>query len=159
MENYKQSIVNVIQQFFVQLGNDIPQLQDVIDQRYLGLMQEIDRIPMELPMSVDNVSIASSRNTNDSEVRKYSNTIVWKWILKVVLFSQTFFLFVFFLGFLTMLVESLYFLRHLSNSFYDFYRKLEVLRAKSQTQEKERDQQKDWMIWVSRICSIKASPL
>lgn len=76
MENYKQSIVNVIQQFFVQLGNDIPQLQDVIDQRYLGLMQEIDRIPMELPMSVDNVSITSSRNTNDSEVRKYSNTIV-----------------------------------------------------------------------------------
>ena len=72
MENYKQSIVNVIQEFLVQLGNDNPQLQDVIDRRYLGSMQQIDRIPM----SVDNVSIASSRNTNDSEVRKYSTTIV-----------------------------------------------------------------------------------
>ena len=79
MENYKQNIVDVVYNFLVKLGNDNPQLQSVIEEGYEGLMQQIDRIPMEQidrPMSVDNVSIASSRNTNDSEVRKYSTTIV-----------------------------------------------------------------------------------
>ena len=99
MENYKQNIVNVVRNFLVELGNDVPEFQNVIQERYEGLMEEIDLIPMEpIPMDVDTLSRASSRaasitsNTNDNEVRKYSNTIFCYFKKDIVLSDFFFFL-------------------------------------------------------------------
>ena len=87
MENYKQNIVDVVHNFLVKLGNNNPQLQSVIQERYESLLQEIDLIPVEEPMDVDNLSISSSRtsNTSDSEVRKYTSTIFCYFLNDIVL--------------------------------------------------------------------------
>ena len=87
MENYKQNIVDVVYNFLVKLGNDNPQLQSVIEEGYEGLMQEINSIPMEESMDVDNLSTSSSKasNTSDSEVRKYTSTIFCYFLNDIVL--------------------------------------------------------------------------
>ena len=74
MENYKVNIINVLTEFLVELGNEVPQCQNFIEENFDGLVDEINSIPE--PMDVDTSSTYSpsspstSTNTNDNEVRK-----------------------------------------------------------------------------------------
>ena len=74
MENYKVNIINVLTEFLVELGNEVPQCQNFIEENFDGLVDEINSTPE--PMDVDTSSTYSpsspstSTNTNDNEVRK-----------------------------------------------------------------------------------------